>query len=197
MATFHGDPTKNESYLAYGEPILSVADSTVVQVVSDQTDAPPHETLPGLRLDELGGNYVIVDIGGGVYAFYAHLKPGSVAVKVGDKLKRGQVIARARQLRQHVRSPPALPADARSGSPLVGQRAVRDRPLRHGRQRRHRRRRRRAAVAGLARTSSRSSTASRATRRHHPPERQHLGPRLPPSWSGFSRVVEPYPCGGG
>jgi murein DD-endopeptidase MepM/ murein hydrolase activator NlpD len=28
-----------------------------------------------------------------VYAFYAHLKPGSVAVKVGDKLKRGQVLA--------------------------------------------------------------------------------------------------------
>jgi hypothetical protein len=92
MATFRGDPTSNESYLAYGQPILSVADSTVVQVVADQPDAPPRVTLPGLRPDQLGGNYVVADIGGGVFAFYAHLKPGSVAVKVGDKLERGQVI---------------------------------------------------------------------------------------------------------
>jgi hypothetical protein len=35
---------------------------------------------------------VIIDIGGGYYAFYAHLKPGGVKVKLGDKVKRGQVI---------------------------------------------------------------------------------------------------------
>jgi hypothetical protein len=91
LASFRGDPTANESYFAYGQPVLSVADGTVAQVVSDMPDAPPKTTLP-LRVDQFGGNYVIVDIGDGVYAFYAHLKPGSVAVEVGDKVERGQVL---------------------------------------------------------------------------------------------------------
>jgi murein DD-endopeptidase MepM/ murein hydrolase activator NlpD len=35
---------------------------------------------------------VIVDIGSGRYAFYAHLQPGSPRVKVGDRVRRGQVL---------------------------------------------------------------------------------------------------------
>ena len=46
-----------------------------------------------ITLETVGGNHVIIDIGGGHYAFYAHLKPGSLRVKVGDRVKRGQVIA--------------------------------------------------------------------------------------------------------
>jgi murein DD-endopeptidase MepM/ murein hydrolase activator NlpD len=41
----------------------------------------------------IGGNYVIEDIGHGAYAFYAHLKPGSLKVNVGASVKRGQVMA--------------------------------------------------------------------------------------------------------
>ena len=36
---------------------------------------------------------MVIDIGGGRYAFYAHVQPGSLRVKVGDKVKRGQVLA--------------------------------------------------------------------------------------------------------
>jgi murein DD-endopeptidase MepM/ murein hydrolase activator NlpD len=36
---------------------------------------------------------VVIDIGGGRYAFYAHVQPGSLRVKVGDTVKRGQVLA--------------------------------------------------------------------------------------------------------
>jgi murein DD-endopeptidase MepM/ murein hydrolase activator NlpD len=35
----------------------------------------------------------VVDIGGGNFAFFAHLKPGSLRVKLGDHVKRGQIIA--------------------------------------------------------------------------------------------------------
>ena len=38
------------------------------------------------------GNHVVVDIGEGRFAFYAHMQPGSVRVKVGDKVKTGQVL---------------------------------------------------------------------------------------------------------
>jgi murein DD-endopeptidase MepM/ murein hydrolase activator NlpD len=39
-----------------------------------------------------GGNSVVIDIGDGNYAFYAHIKPGSVKVKEGQKVKRGEHI---------------------------------------------------------------------------------------------------------
>lgn len=92
ISSHRGDPTRNESYLAYGEPLLAVADGTVVDVVSDVPDTPPLVPPVGLELSELGGNVVTIDIGGGVFAFYAHLAPGSPTVKVGDKVTRGQVI---------------------------------------------------------------------------------------------------------
>ena len=43
-------------------------------------------------MDTVGGNHVILNIGGGTFAFYAHLQPGSLKVKAGDKVRRGQVI---------------------------------------------------------------------------------------------------------
>lgn len=93
-ASYKGDPTKNEDYLAYGQPLLAVADGTVVNVVSDQPEAAPGETLPGLTMATAGGNVVMIDIGGGVFAFYAHMVPDSATVKVGDKVTRGQVIGK-------------------------------------------------------------------------------------------------------
>lgn len=38
------------------------------------------------------GNQVTLDLGNNRYAMYAHLKPDSIKVKVGDKLKRGDQI---------------------------------------------------------------------------------------------------------
>src|SRR4051812_819401 len=64
VATFPGDPADNKSYLAYGQPLLAVADGTVAAVESKQPDAPPTVLLPELGLAELGGNTVSIDIGG-------------------------------------------------------------------------------------------------------------------------------------
>jgi hypothetical protein len=92
--TFTGDSLKNESYYAEGNDALAVANGTVVEV----KDSIP-ENVPGINsravpitLETVGGNHVVIDIGGGHYAFYAHLKPGSLRVKLGDKVKRGQVV---------------------------------------------------------------------------------------------------------
>lgn len=92
--TWTGDQLKNESYRCYGADALAVADGVVAGV----KDGIP-ENVPGVNsravpitLDTVGGNYVILDLGQGRYAFYAHLQPGSLRVKVGDKVKRGQVV---------------------------------------------------------------------------------------------------------
>src|SRR4051794_39339030 len=39
-----------------------------------------------------GGNHVILSLRNGHYAFYAHLQPGSIRVKPGDRVRRGQVL---------------------------------------------------------------------------------------------------------
>jgi murein DD-endopeptidase MepM/ murein hydrolase activator NlpD len=93
-STRQGDSLDNASYHAEGNDALAVADGRVVAI----KDSIP-ENVPGVNsravpitLETVGGNHVILDIGGGHYAFYAHLKPGSLRVKVGDRVKRGQVL---------------------------------------------------------------------------------------------------------
>ena len=92
--TYHGDQLVNANYYAYGVDALAVADGIVVE----RKDSIP-ENVPGansravpITLETIGGNHVILDIGGGRYAFYAHLQPGSLRVKLGDKVRRGQVL---------------------------------------------------------------------------------------------------------
>ncbi len=92
--TFTGDGKRNEDYLAYGAELLAVADGTVTTVVSDLNEAVPQVITANQAFDELGGNHIIIDIGDGHFAFYAHMIPGSASVKVGDKVTRGQVIGR-------------------------------------------------------------------------------------------------------
>lgn len=45
-------------------------------------------------LDKANGNYVTLDLGAGRYVSYEHLKPGSVLVRPGDRVRAGQAIAR-------------------------------------------------------------------------------------------------------
>jgi hypothetical protein len=87
-----GDPTKVESYSYFGADIHAVADGPVVGAVDGLPEQIPTKAPTGLKLEEYGGNHIVQDIGGGNYAFYAHLKTGTVKVKVGDQLTTGQVI---------------------------------------------------------------------------------------------------------
>jgi Peptidase family M23 len=88
-----GDVTKVESYPYFGADIYAVADGPVVGVHDGLPEQVPTKSPTGLILEEYGGNHIVQDIGNGNYAFYAHLKTGSLKVKVGDQLTTGQVIA--------------------------------------------------------------------------------------------------------
>ena len=94
LASFVGDPTRNESYLVFDQPVLAVADATVTAVVSDFEDRPPGSFAEGLEINDITGNYVVLDLGNGVHAMANHLKHGSPTVKVGDTVTKGQVIGR-------------------------------------------------------------------------------------------------------
>lgn len=90
---FSGDVAQPQSYPYFGADIHAVADGPVVAVVDGLPEQVPGKSPTGLPLDQYGGNHVVQDIGGGNYAFYAHLKTGTVKVKPGDPLTTGQVIA--------------------------------------------------------------------------------------------------------
>ena len=48
----------------------------------------------GLTVDEYGGNYIVQDIVGGHYAFYAHLQTDNpTPLEIGQRLTRGETIA--------------------------------------------------------------------------------------------------------
>jgi hypothetical protein len=89
--TWVGDPSKLESYLSYRQPILSAAAGTIVAAqdgLANNTQIPKPTNLASVK--EAVGNHVIVQISDGVYVLYAHMDPGSVAVRVGDRVSRGQ-----------------------------------------------------------------------------------------------------------
>ncbi|HEU4531865.1 MAG TPA: M23 family metallopeptidase [Steroidobacteraceae bacterium] len=88
-----GDVAEIGNWHGYGAEVLAVADSVVADAADDMTEAPELGASSGpLPLENHSGNYVTLDLGGGRFAFYEHLKHGSVRVKVGERITRGQVI---------------------------------------------------------------------------------------------------------
>lgn len=92
--TFSGDAKDNKTHYAYGSEVLAVADATVVATrdgIPENVPGPTSRAVP-ITLETIGGNHVILDLGGGRFAFYAHLQPGSLRVKLGEKVLRGQML---------------------------------------------------------------------------------------------------------
>jgi hypothetical protein len=78
---------------ALGAPVLAVADAIVVAARDDFAEPDPKAPRPDVALGDATGNYVALDLGAGHFAFYEHLMPG-LRVAKGDRVRRGQVIAR-------------------------------------------------------------------------------------------------------
>lgn len=87
-----GPPDQLSSYEFFGDEIYAAADGTVVAVEDGLPEQVPGKLPEGATIQMAGGNHVVVDIGEGRFAFYAHMQPGSVKVKMGDKVKTGQVL---------------------------------------------------------------------------------------------------------
>jgi hypothetical protein len=98
---YSGDKSSNESYVSYGAEVYAVADGTVTSTL-DTVDAGVPGTLPSddpvlgprITIENVDGNNIILDLGDGVWAMYAHLQRGSLLVEPGDEVTAGQPIAR-------------------------------------------------------------------------------------------------------
>ncbi len=92
----HGDPSDVHNFTDDGADVMAVANGTVVETLNVLDDQKPG-TLPDpktITLENVDGNHVVLDLGDGVFAFYAHLQKGSVTVAPGDRVKRGQMLAK-------------------------------------------------------------------------------------------------------
>ncbi|MEI5034008.1 M23 family metallopeptidase [Streptomyces sp. S1A(2023)] len=99
---------RNRAFPAFGAPLLAVADATVVKASDGQRDHLSRNSLAGvvyLMLIEgnirsivgahrIIGNHVILDLGEGTYAVYAHIQRGSLRVKAGETVRAGELLGR-------------------------------------------------------------------------------------------------------
>ena len=90
-----GDPKLPASFPTFGQPVLAVADARVVVAVDRYKDLKVDEPREDMTNETEGGNRVVLDLGNGRFAGYGHLQAGSVAVKPGQRVRRGQQIAKA------------------------------------------------------------------------------------------------------
>ena len=97
---------------------MAVADGIVVGALDGLEDNVPGD-LPDpstITVKNVDGNHVVIDHGNGFYSFYAHLKPGSVEVVVGDRVQTGDQLGllgntgntSAPHLHFHVMSSPSV-----------------------------------------------------------------------------------------
>ena len=80
------------SYAIYGREALAVADARVASVVDGLPEQTPGKFPDAISITQADGNSVVLDLGDGRFALYAHLQPGSLRVRNGDRVTRGQVL---------------------------------------------------------------------------------------------------------
>jgi murein DD-endopeptidase MepM/ murein hydrolase activator NlpD len=89
-----GDRSKVGNYTIFGRDVIAVADGTVIDTRNDLPEQPPGKLPDNLPIDQADGNFVVLDIGNGAFALYAHMQPGSVKVALGAKVKYGDLLGK-------------------------------------------------------------------------------------------------------
>lgn len=87
-STHRGYGVANEDYYCFGREILAPADGLVVDVVTGVRDNLPGSMNPFSAV----GNAVVIKHRPHEFSMMAHLKLGSIRVRVGETVKPGQVI---------------------------------------------------------------------------------------------------------
>ncbi|MFZ0681124.1 M23 family metallopeptidase [Candidatus Binatus sp.] len=93
--SFTGDEHDNKSYHAWDQEIHAAADGKIIEVKDGIPENIPNSGKLAVQMtyDTLAGNHIIQQLSEGHYAAYAHLRPGSIKVKVGDTVHAGDVLA--------------------------------------------------------------------------------------------------------
>lgn len=92
---FHGDPGKQENWVGLGVPIVAPGSGTIVAAVGNKPDDIPYDLEAAKKEPALmAGNYLVIDHGNGEYSMLGHFRTGTLVVKPGDHVERGQLLAK-------------------------------------------------------------------------------------------------------
>jgi len=86
---YKNDGKAREDYIGYGKEIIAPANGTIVEVIDGIFENSPGTHNPYAQI----GNTIIIQHSNKEYSVLAFLKQGSIRVKVGDRITRGQVLA--------------------------------------------------------------------------------------------------------
>jgi murein DD-endopeptidase MepM/ murein hydrolase activator NlpD len=95
---YRGDRFVPENWFSYGSPVYAPAAGIIADAVDNVPDNSYKDgevVYPPLPegVDPLGmGNHVVIDHFDGEFSIMVHMKPGSVRVKRGDKVRQGEQI---------------------------------------------------------------------------------------------------------
>jgi murein DD-endopeptidase MepM/ murein hydrolase activator NlpD len=89
---YRGPATDVNNYTIYGKEALAVASAKVASVTDGLPNQTPGQYPTNIPIEQADGNSVVLDLGNGRYALYAHLQPGKIRVRAGDTVKRGEVL---------------------------------------------------------------------------------------------------------
>lgn len=92
-----GQGLRNEDHYGFSQPVLAPAPGKVAMVRHDMPDQapgqPPAPEVIGDDPTRVAGNLVVIAHGYGEFSFLAHLQAGSICVREGQTIKRGQQVA--------------------------------------------------------------------------------------------------------
>lgn len=91
--SFAGEGKRPADWYGYAADVLAVADATVAALRDDVPEPPVVASGRRVPIGDASGNYIALKLADGRYAFYEHLKPGSIKVGVGAHVRRGETIA--------------------------------------------------------------------------------------------------------
>lgn len=83
--TYRGDGSQTQDFYCYGKPVLASASGWVINFVDGIEDNPVGQ----LNTRENWGNFVVINHGYGVYSMYCHIKKGTIKVKNGEWIAKG------------------------------------------------------------------------------------------------------------
>ncbi len=90
----HGKQFKSEGkmledYYCYDKPIIAPADGEIVQIIDDVED----NIVGDSNLNQNWGNSIVIKHGYQLYSQISHIKKGTIKVKKGDSVKKGDLLA--------------------------------------------------------------------------------------------------------